>query len=122
MTADFLNAYLDCALWSSINLTADPDSCETFDAEGYTIDDIAPAAHASLREECLDFYQRHVHLWANEANYSDSQAGHDFWLTRNGHGAGFWDRGIANGETLTDAARVYGAVDLYVGDDGRIYV
>ena len=23
-----------------------------------------------------------------------AQIGHDLWLTRNGHGAGFWDRGL----------------------------
>ena len=51
------------------------------------------------------------------------QAGHDFWLTRNHHGAGFWDRGLGEvGERLTDAAHAYGSSDLYVGDDGKVYV
>ena len=49
--------------------------------------------------------------------------GHDFWLTRNGHGAGFWDRSDClpedAGERLTDAAEKYGEVDLTV-DDGVI--
>lgn len=50
------------------------------------------------------------------------RAGHDFWLTRNGHGAGFWDRGMGKlGDRLADAARAYGSVDLYVGDDKKIY-
>lgn len=36
-------------------------------------------------------------------------AGHDFSLTRNGHGAGFWDRGAGKaGEILTAAAKLYG--------------
>jgi hypothetical protein len=26
------------------------------------------------------------------ADYSDEQAGRDFWFTRQGHGVGFWDR------------------------------
>lgn len=39
--------------------------------------------------------------------------GHDFWLTRNGHGAGFWDRGLGElGDRLTDAAHAYGSVDV----------
>ena len=47
---------------------------------------------------------------------------HDFWLTGNRHGAGFWDRGYgADGDTLTEAAHGYGDVDLYVGDDGQIH-
>ena len=49
-------------------------------------------------------------------------AGHDFWLTRCGHGAGFWDRGVGEtGERLTKAAEKFGNVDLCVGDDGKIY-
>jgi hypothetical protein len=52
----------------------------------------------------------------------ESQAAHDFWLTRNGHGAGFWDRGLGKvGQKLTKIAKDFGSVDLYVGDDGTIY-
>ena len=49
--------------------------------------------------------------------------GHDFWLTRNRHGAGFWDRGYpeAIGKALTDAAHAEGSADWCVGDDGNIY-
>ena len=50
--------------------------------------------------------------------------GHDFWLTRNHHGAGFWDRDCLPedaGQRLTDAAHEFGECDLYVGDDGMIY-
>ena len=35
-------------------------------------------------------------------------AGHDFALTRNGHGTGFWDRGLgAIGDMLTDECKPY---------------
>lgn len=40
-------------------------------------------------------------------------AGHDFWLSRNGHGTGFWDRGLTVGEALHTAARAMGEVYLY---------
>jgi len=37
------------------------------------------------------------------------QFGHDLLLTRSGHGAGFWDRGLGDlGDRLSAAARVYG--------------
>ena len=50
-------------------------------------------------------------------------AGYDFALTRNGHGVGFWDRGEGDiGEALTKSAKAYGEVDMYVGDDGKLYV
>ena len=36
-------------------------------------------------------------------------AGHDFALTRNGHGTGFWDRGLGEiGDMLTEECKPYG--------------
>lgn len=52
-------------------------------------------------------------------NYS--QHGHDFSLTRNGHGAGFWDRGYGeSGELLSKACKPYGSVDVYVTKRGKL--
>lgn len=50
-------------------------------------------------------------------------AGHDFWLTRSGHGAGFWDGDWPEpaASTLDKASKEFGNVDLYVGDDGQIH-
>jgi len=44
-------------------------------------------------------------------------------LTRCGHGCGFWDGDWADEVegTLTEAAKRFGEVNLYVGDDGLIY-
>ncbi|MCP3017426.1 hypothetical protein [Cupriavidus basilensis] len=110
----FIEAYIECALWSSTDADGDP-------LDNYASpEDIAPETLAKMREDCVDFYaanEQALEDWAD-----DSQAGHDFWLTRNRHGAGFWDRGRgALGQRLTDAAHVYGSVDLYVGDDHLIY-
>jgi hypothetical protein len=54
---------------------------------------------------------------------SASCGGHDFWLTRNGHGAGFWDGDWPKeaGDRLTKACEEFGEFDLYIGDDGMIY-
>ena len=47
-----------------------------------------------------------------------AQHGHDFALTRNHHGAGFWDRGYGDvGDRLTDAAQAYGEHSVLT-DDG----
>lgn len=51
-------------------------------------------------------------------------AAHDFILTRNGHGAGFWDTGRWHepwAGKLTTLARGFGELNCYVGDDGAIY-
>lgn len=48
----------------------------------------------------------------NDDRRPESWAGHDFWLTRGGHGTGFWDRGLGElGERLSEAARKYGEPD-----------
>lgn len=51
-----------------------------------------------------------------------AMAGHDFWLTRCGHGAGFWDGDWPEpaATALTEASKAFRNVDLYVGDDGEI--
>ena len=53
--------------------------------------------------------------------YDESRAGNDYWYTRNGHGTGFWDRGLGElGDKLAAACR-YREVNMVRGDDGLIY-
>lgn len=102
----FFKAYVECALWSSTDDDGEP-------LDGH---EVAPDALKSMREDCEDFCQANKELLDKAGD--DSQNGHDFWLTRNGHGAGFWDRGYGKtGARLTEASKVYGSVTLYVGDD-----
>ena len=85
-----------------------------------TFADLAPEALASIKEDCRDFQEANA---ADLEEIDDHQAGVDFWLTRNRHGAGFWDRGHGpKGDRLTAAAHAYGESDAYLGDDGLIYV
>lgn len=119
----FTQAYIECALWSS-NDNSDPETGGNPLDDNYGPEDIAPETLAKMAADCADFQKGNAnHLSAAaESGEDDERAGHDFWLTRHGHGAGFWDRGLGKiGDYLTSAAKVYGSVDLYVGDDGRIY-
>jgi hypothetical protein len=52
------------------------------------------------------------------------QAAHDFWMTRNGHGVGFWDGDWSepHASKLDDAAKAFGECQPYLGDDGLIYL
>jgi hypothetical protein len=59
----------------------------------------------------------------NEGNPWNAVA-HDFILTRNGHGTGFWDTGRWRepwASKLTTLAQSFGELHCYVGDDGAIY-
>ena len=119
----FLNGYVECALWSSTDESNEAGG-EPFDAN-YSNEDVAPETLARMREDCVDFiranYADLIEATVRD-DYSDGRAGHDFWLTRNHHGAGYWDRGLGDvGERLTRASHAYGECDLYLGDDKLIH-
>lgn len=116
---EMLAGYIECALWSSVQEDGDEFPGMALD-ESYGPDDLALEALASMREDVEAFARAES---TDLAGIDPGRAGHDFWLTRNGHGAGFWDRGLGEvGQRLTDACRAYGTSDLYVGDDGKVYV
>ncbi len=114
--AEFFAAYIECALWSSTD-NADDSGGEPLDSN-YDESDLTLGCRNAMRRDCAAF----VHdAGPDLAGLDPGQCGHDFWLTRNGHGAGFWDRGLgALGERLTKACKAYGGVDLYVNDDGKV--
>lgn len=94
-----------------------------------TLDDVSPEMMQAIKADCSDF-QESCRADLDEATdngringYDDERAGTDFWFTRNGHGAGFWDRGLGDvGDKLSDMAKAYGGRDLYLGDDGKLYL
>jgi len=120
---DFLAAYIKCALWSSSDAPGDDDT--PLD-ENYGPDDLAPEALDEMHGDCDDFIESNQVKLAradDEHGRGAESCGHDFWLTSNRHGAGFWDRGMGElGDILSDNCKPYGGQDLYVGDDGQLYV
>ena len=121
----FLAAYVEAALWSSSDEDGEPLDRLPQVQEAYSTIDVLEADTAQqMREDCKAFMDDNMaDLLAAEGvrPYSAAQGGHDFWLTRNGHGAGFWDRGLGEvGERLTTAAKAYGGIDLLVDGDGLI--
>lgn len=110
-----LRSYLETALWSSDG--GHPNG-SPLDDEGYTIRDFSKKALNNAKRDLNKFYQKAKKLLEDE---KEVHWAHDFWLTRNGHGAGFWDGDYEHGDELTKIAEKFGSVDLYVGDDGKIY-
>ena len=84
--------------------------------------DFAPAARESIERDCKAFYDSALRDY--ESAWIIEQAGHDFWLTRNGHGAGFWDGDWPEpaATELTEAAHAAGEISAYLGDDGFIHL
>lgn len=114
----FLEAYIKCALWSTTD-DADRPLDDRLDIE------LAEETRANMAADCTKFETEQSAFYLHHG-WTHAQAGHDFWLTRNGHGAGFWDRDFDRcfgscGRALAEMAQAYPQVDLYVGDDGYIY-
>ena len=117
----FLHHYIGTALWSS-----NDDAGEPMDAK-YDTEDFATETLNKMKQDSAQFLKAAGPLLAQaeQHGYSIERAAHDFWLTRNRHGVGFWDRAELEegglGDQLTKIAQKFGEADLYVGDDGRVY-
>lgn len=114
---DFLQAYVEAMLWSTPDMDSDGD--EMLD-KNYGPDDISKETAVKIKKDCAAFLEAAEDMI--DGRYSD--AGHDFWLTRNGHGAGFWDGDWDEevGNKLTELSEKFGEQDPYVGDAGLIYI
>ena len=114
-----LNSYIETALWSSYDIR---DGVEIYLDTEYDKDDISDETLAVMKQDVISFITDNRHLLSDDdKNKSLDYMAHNFWLTRNGHGAGFWDGDYINGELLTDASEKYGEINLYIGDDNKIY-
>lgn len=110
----FTQAFIDALMWSEVDEHGEPID------RNYSVSDLAPETLARIVKDCAEFQAANG---SEMANYPDSMTGHDFCLTRNHHGAGFWDGDYpeAEGKALTAAAHEFPELSLYVGDDGKLY-
>ncbi len=101
-----LTHYLFAALW-----TAELDSRD--------IDEIALASKENAIKDIDSFVEKAGTLLDG---MNEEQVGHDFWLTRNGHGAGFWDRGLGEvGKKLTEICKEFKELNVF-GDEPEIII
>lgn len=121
----FIDAYCAAALWSSQD--THPTTQEIVSLDDF---EWAEGEESNRAQECDEFIAYSLALileYVEKADHSPAHdgwelAGHDFWLTRNGHGVGFWDRGLGElGDKLTEAAKTFGEVNLYLGDDELVH-
>ena len=120
---DFLQSYLAAALWSSVSDDGDGITDE------HEIEDIHENTLEYLTAVCVVFWienSYYIEAEPNPPTCSDgsspaAMAGHDFWLTSAGHGAGFWDGDWPKyGDLLTKKCE-NSEISLIVGDDGKIH-
>jgi hypothetical protein len=111
----FTEGYIACMLW-----------CGVIDDEIMDdIPDVDMIDDETLKEckaDCKDFYESFGPLLKKTGVFNHQLLGHDFYLTRSGHGTGFWDRDYGPvGDELTEMAVSYGSFSLYLGDDGYLH-
>lgn len=114
---EFTQAYIECALWST-NDESGASGGVPMD-ENFGIEDMDSGTLAKIVTDCKQFQAEH---WEDICNNVEG-AGHDFWLTRNGHGAGFWDGSWKEPEAtrLTKASKQFGSVNICVAGFGKLY-
>lgn len=110
---DFVDAYLEAALWTSHDVDG-----VSLDLE-YSQGDFSKRAVLEAIQDSNEFIAANLEDLESVATVSSH--GHDFWLVRNGFGAGFRDRGYgAVGKRLYAAARKYSEQYVYVSDQGEL--
>lgn len=111
---DFVRSYLETALWSSY----DYETGRPLD-EDHDVSDCSDELVLSAWVDCGDFRAYAADLLEQHPE-SMGRNGHNFWLSRNGHGAGFFDTDSPVADALQEAAKTFGTVDLYIDTDGKV--
>jgi hypothetical protein len=129
-TESFIAAYIAAMLWAEMD-NADETGGSPLDAN-YDREDLDARSAERIKADCVRFLAIEGVVQAirdgdnrgPQGSGPFEMAGHDFWLTRNGHGAGFWDGDWPDphGTTLDKAARTFAQCDVIVADDGTLEV
>ncbi len=118
------NQALGTLLWSSVIATNESDNdqqADQFEASQELRDRVG--------DEFARFEDRLYELWPDFDVVDDclricdefEQLEHDFILTVNGLGAGFWDGDWKSGDLLTGICKSFNPIEIYLGDDGLLY-
>jgi len=115
---------LETLLWSSTVYTSEdcePDTADQFEPSQELIDRVGDdfARFEDILYEAMPDFDPvdDCKIECDEFKHLE----HDFILTVNGHGAGFWDGDWKSGDELTDLCRQFNEIEIYLGDDGLLY-
>jgi hypothetical protein len=126
----FLDAVTEAYLRTLLQ-TERPDSAgeDGVTPEAYDVAPLSTHLQHAANADAFRFSAAGLHLFAAplmDGTTSLDRIGYDFALTRNGHGAGFWDSPTeygsqANADALTRLCDTFPEVNVYMGDDGQLY-
>lgn len=125
---EIVSAQLHSLLWSAVEHFDENDEFVFVWDERYDKFDAVPALREKLVKELENFpmdLAEDVTYYRDNIRRVDHDPwtayfGHDIALTRNGHGAGFWDRGLGEaGDKLTGWSETLGELTLFEAEDGK---
>jgi len=110
--------YIEALIWTQEGVGEDADGNDPMD--GKNISDINKESKEEIKKEVEWFINSAGDVFEE---LSDDQIGHDLWLTRNGHGSGFFERieEKENLEIIEELCDILGNAEVFVNDDGEIY-
>lgn len=117
-----ISGYLDAIDWTECGPDSEFTECAQFSDDVKERAEEVCTAFYNLLKPCLS------RAMVNAPEYTWQGVGHDIWLTRNGHGVGFFDRKLGSfggyniGNCLSEACKMLGEAYLYEGDDGLLYL
>lgn len=120
---DMLAGYLACALWASSDKDDGPLDLD------YDVSDFSSSAKSDAKMDCEAFLKAVEQAGLNFGGETDDEKiGHDFWLSRNHHGSGFFDAYGGSyvayddqmGKKLQKIAGKFLELYVEVGDDGKL--
>jgi hypothetical protein len=96
----------------------------------FGIDDFSVESLERVREDWGDFFDQADNDGLIDRAYrftDDEQIAHDFWVTRQGHGVGFWDGDYKDdtddvGSPLSKLAEKFGECNVFIGQDGCLHI
>lgn len=125
---DFMEGYLECLGFTEEESLPErwaedygDEDTELDDAPSISFDKFDVASLKKIIKDCKGFMAKCEKAGLDLEAWGETQAGHDFWLTRNDHGAGFWDRGRKDGDALSKIAKSFGEVYVSMGKTGSLY-
>jgi hypothetical protein len=131
---EMIPSYIETALWATTyngndpDIDSDEDSDLSFRTLGYDIENCSLEFLEKSKKDLLGFMEMIVNdseaskelseIYYEECGKDSASFAHDFFLSRNGHGAGFFD---CNCNKLQKFAKTFRETNLYANETGMIF-
>lgn len=115
MMDTFTRSYFECLVWTGLYFADETSEGKPVDYRvSVSWDRLPDDVRSQILADCESFQEEAGDLIGDNLE----QAGHDFCLSRNGHGAGFWDGGWGeHGDKLHAMTKPYGSQTLVACGD-----